>query len=264
MKIIKISDSVRVCQASSHHLVNSVCINLGSELLFIDTGVTAGGGKKFREEMHRTFNVEKASLIITHADRDHYVGMEAFFDIPIIVAEKFMERFKIFVKLLNMRELERFQPTEIFTTEKIFGLENRTVIFELVGGHTDDSCYGYFPAEKILIASDNLLSSIPQHFLHDGADLYKSICCFKKWKELDITTIIPGHGNPVKKEYINPILGYYENLHEFLVEAKKATMTIENVLKDPNLPKYSVPYPENWTNWIEGGIKQVYKNINLK
>jgi glyoxylase-like metal-dependent hydrolase (beta-lactamase superfamily II) len=233
---------------------------LGSELLFIDTCSTAEVAEKFREEMHRTFNVEKASLLITHANGDHYMGMEAFFDIPIIVPEKFMKPFKSTVKSFNLKELERFQPTEMFSTEKIFGLKNRTVIFELVGGHTDDSCYGYFPAEKILIAADNLLSNMPQHFLHDGADLYKSICCLKKWKELDIIKIIPGHGNPVKKEYINPILTYYEQLYEILIEAKKANLPIENALKNPNLPKYFVPDPDNW---IEKGIKQIYKNINL-
>jgi glyoxylase-like metal-dependent hydrolase (beta-lactamase superfamily II) len=260
LKIIKISDSVRVYQDSSYYLVNSICINLGSELLFIDTGLTTEVAKKFREEMHNTFKIKKAILVITHADGDHYMGLEPFFDIPIFVTEKFMAPFKESVESFNLKALESFQPTEMFSTEKSFGLEGREVIFELVGGHTNDSCYGYFPAEKILIAGDNLLSDMPQYLLHDDADLYKTIRCLKKWTEMDISTIIPGHGNPVKREYIDPVLGYYEELYEVLVQAKNKGLTIEEVLNHRDLPEYFIADPEEW---IVEGIKCVYENISL-
>ena len=85
MNIIKVSDSIRVFQDNNYYLVNSICIDLGSELLFIDTGIDSTVAKKFRAKMYQEFGKRKASLTITHANNDHFMGLEAFWIYPLLL-----------------------------------------------------------------------------------------------------------------------------------------------------------------------------------
>ena len=231
------------------------------ELLFVDTGINSTVARKFRKKMHKVFNQEKAILTITHANSDHFMGLEAFLDIPIIVTEKFMKPYKKRIKSQKQKRLKTFIPTDTYSSCRVFGSEENPLTFTLTGGHTEDSCFGYFPAEKILIAGDNLLSDLPQYFLHPDSNLEKYIDCLKKWKEMEIKTVIPGHGNLTTLSHLERVLAYFESLYEFLIQGKKSKIQINEIISHPDLPKYFEPDPDNW---IERGIKQVYKKIDEK
>ena len=103
MKIINVSESVWICQDKNYYLVNSVCVNLGSELLFIDTGINSIVANKFRKEMQKINNLKKGILTITRANNDHFLGLEAFLDLPVVVSDKFMKSLiiRIFQSILN-------------------------------------------------------------------------------------------------------------------------------------------------------------------
>jgi glyoxylase-like metal-dependent hydrolase (beta-lactamase superfamily II) len=261
MKIINVSESVWICQNSDYYSVNSVCVSLGSELLFIDTGIDSSVASKFRKEMHKIFKLKKAILTITHANADHFLGLEAFLDLPVIVSDKFMRSFHERIKSQEDKRLKSFTPTQTYSSCKVFGSEENSVTFTLTGGHTEDSCFGYYPAEKTLIAGDNLLSDMPQFFLHTDSDLLKYVSCLKRWNEMDIETVITGHGNVTRPSHITRVLSYFERLLDFLIEAKNSDLRINEILKHQNLPTYFEPDPNNW---IEEGIKQVYKRILRK
>jgi glyoxylase-like metal-dependent hydrolase (beta-lactamase superfamily II) len=258
MKFIKVSESVWIFQDSNYYLVNSVCVNLGSELLFVDTGLNSTVAHKFRNEMHRVFNQEKVILTITHANNDHFLGLEAFLDIPIIVTDKFMRPFQKRIKFQKEKQLRTFKPTETYSLSRVFGSKENPITFTLTGGHTEDSCFGYLPAEKILIAGDNLLSDMPQFFMHPDSDLEKYIGCLKMWETMDIETIIPGHGNLTTPAHLKRVLAYFESLYEFLIQGKRSKIPINEIISHPDLPEYFEPDLENW---IERGIKQVYKKM---
>ena len=259
MKFINVSESVWICQNSKYYLVNSVCVNLGSELLFVDTGINSTVARKFRKKMHKVFNQEKAILTFTHANNDHFLGLEAFLDIPIIVTDKFMKPFKKRIKSRKLESLRTFEPTETYSSCRVFGSEENPLTFTLTGGHTEDSCFGYFHAEKILIAGDNLLSDLPQYFFHPDSKLEKYIECLKKWKKMEIETVIPGHGNLTTPSHLERVLVYFESLYEFLVQVKKSNLQFNEIINHPNLPEYFEQDPENW---IRRGIKQVYKKMD--
>ncbi len=260
MKFINVSESVWICQDSQYYLVNSVCVNLGSELLFVDTGINSLVAQKFRKKMHKVFNQEKAILTLTHANNDHFIGLEAFMDLPVIVSDKFMLPFHNRVKSMEIKKFKSFVPTKTYSSSIIFGSEGGSLTFTLTGGHTDDSCYGYYPAEKILIAGDNIITDMSQFFLHPDSNLQKYIKCLKSWKKLDIETIIPGHGNITNPAHISKVLTYFERLNDFLIQAKKSDLQIHEILKHKDLPKYFEPDPNNW---IRKGIEQIYRNLNV-
>ena len=258
--MIKVSDSIRVFQDNSYYLVNSICIDLGSELLFIDTGIDSTVAKKFRAKMHQEFGRRKASLTITHANGDHYMGLEAFMDLPIVVSDKFMKAFRKRISSTKNTVLKSFKPTKTYTSTNKFGSDDRFITFTLAGGHTDDSSYGYYPKERVLIAGDNIVTDMPQYFLHPDSDLEKFIKCLKIWKQMEIDIVIPGHGNITTPSHIIRVLDYSENLYEFLLKAKEKDLKLNEILDHKDLPKYFEPDPNNW---IPSGIKQIYKNLTV-
>ena len=235
-------------------------MNLGSELLFIDTGIDSLIARTFRKKMHNEFNQEKAILTITHANSDHFMGLEAFLDIPIIVTDKFRKPYKKRIKSQKENKLKTFEPTETYSFRRGFGPKDNPITLTLTGGHTEDSCFGYFPAEKILIAGDNLLSNMPQYFMHPDSDLKKYIECLKLWEKMEIKTVIPGHGNLTTPAHLKRVHAYFESLNDFLIQGKKAKIPINDIISHPDLPEYFEPDPENW---IERGLKQVYKKIEI-
>ncbi|MHA2139441.1 MAG: MBL fold metallo-hydrolase [Candidatus Hodarchaeales archaeon] len=258
MKFINVSKSVWICQDSQYYLVNSVCVNLGSELLFVDTGINSIIAQKFRKKMHKAYNQKKAILTFTHANNDHFMGLEAFLDIPIIVTNKFMKPYTERIKSSKHPKLKGFKPTETYSSSKAFGSAENSLTFALTGGHTEDSCFGYFPAEKTLIAGDNLLSDFPQFFLHPDSNLEKIIKCLKMWVKIEIKTVIPGHGNITTPSHLKRVLAYFESLYEFLIQGRKSNLQFNEIITHPDLPEYFEPDPNNWIN---SGIKQVYKKI---
>ncbi|MHA2292451.1 MAG: MBL fold metallo-hydrolase [Candidatus Hodarchaeales archaeon] len=239
-------------------MVNNVCVNLGSELLFIDTGTNPKDANKFRNEMQKIFSPEKVILTFTHANNDHFMGVEAFLDCSIIATDKFMTPYKKRIKSQKRESLKNFKPTETYSLSRIFGSEENSLIFTITGGHTEDSCFGYFPTEKILIAGDNLLTDMPQYFFHFDSNLMKYIHCLKTWKNMDIKTVIPGHGNPVDHSYISKVLVYFERLHDFLINGKESNLLIQEILNHPKKPDYFEPDPNDW---LSKGIKQVYNKL---
>ena len=260
MNIIEVSESVKVFQDNNYYLVNSVCVNLGNELLFVDTGINPVVAAKFRKEMQKEFNQMRASLTITHANGDHYMGLEAFMDLPIVVPDKFMEEFRRRTKSSENTKLRDFKPTKTFASAFTFGSDENSITFILAGGHTEDSCYGYFPKEKILIAGDNIVSDMPQYFLHPDADLQKFINCLKQWVTMEIDFVVPGHGNVTTPSHIENVLHYSEELYEFLVKSKQNNLKFQEVLNHKDLPEYFESDPENW---ILPGIKQLYSNLRI-
>ena len=260
MNIIKATDSIRVFQDSSYYLVNSICVNLDSELLFIDTGMNPTVANKFRSKMHQEFQQRKGSLTITHANSDHYMGLEAFMDLPIVVSDKFMKHFQNRVKSINNKSIQSFKPTKTYESTTRFGSGENHITFTLSGGHTDDSSYGYYSTEKVLIAGDNIVTDMPQFFLHPDSNLEKFIKCLKKWKQMEIDIVIPGHGNITTPSHIIRVLDYAEDLYEFLLKSKEKNYRIDEILDHKDLPKYFEPDPNNW---IPSGIKQIYKNLKI-
>jgi hypothetical protein len=103
------------------------------------------------------------------------MGLEAFMDLPIVVSDKFMKAFRKWISSTKNTVLKSFKPTKTYTSNNRFGSDDRYITFTLAGGHTDDSGYGYYPKERVLIAGDNIVTDMPQYFLHPDSDLEKFI-----------------------------------------------------------------------------------------
>ncbi|MHA2297849.1 MAG: MBL fold metallo-hydrolase [Candidatus Hodarchaeales archaeon] len=256
MNLIELTNSVMVCQDISYYQVNMVCVHLESELVFVDTCTNTKLASEFRKNMEEKFGKKKATLVITHANGDHFQAIQAFDGIPVVVSEPFIERVKQYS--ISSKKKKILQQARTFTKEITFGSESNQLLFRLVGGHTGDSIYGFFPPEKIVIAGDNLISNMPQYFPFADTDLDKWIICLKSWEQLDAEKFICGHGGITRKDHVINVRRFIEKLKNFLDNSLKEGLTVEEVLKHPDFPKYFEKDPDEW---IEKGTRQCYANM---
>jgi glyoxylase-like metal-dependent hydrolase (beta-lactamase superfamily II) len=251
-----------MCQDSSYYKVTSACINLGSELIFIDACMTPKAAEDFLRAMKQKFNQDKVRVILTHAHMDHFAGLPSFEEYPIIVSANFIESLKSNFQRYqwgkDKREAYLAIELETFSDELVIESENNTLVLRHSGGHSAESIYVYFPNEKVLFAGDNLLSNMPQFFVFEDTDLARWIACLREWEKLDIEAVVVGHGDIVNKDHVTKVRVYFEELLTVLNKSLELELPIETVLTLPDLPMYFEDDPEDW---IETGIRQVYQNL---
>jgi glyoxylase-like metal-dependent hydrolase (beta-lactamase superfamily II) len=251
VSLTDVTDSVIVCQDRSYYQVNMVCVDLDSELVFVDTCTKTQLASNFRKQMEGRFGDKKATLVITHANADHFRGIEAFKDLPVVVSDPFLERVKQYRLSAKIKKL--LQQAQTFSKEITFGSEKHQLLFHHCGGHTADSIYGFLASEKAVIAGDNILSNMPQYFPFEDTDLDKWISCLRSWEQLDVDKFICGHGGIVGKDHVTKVREFFENLREFLDRSLKEKFTLNEALSHPDMPTYFENDPEKW---IEQGIWQ--------
>jgi len=259
VNLIEVTDSVIVCQDTSYYSVNMVCVNLENELVFIDTSTKTELAKQFRKEMERKFNTDKSTLVITHANNDHFIAVDAFSDISVVVSSFFTER----VKQYNPPDSTKktLLQARTFSEELIFGSGVNQLIFHHTGGHTADSVYGFFPKDKIVIAGDNMISDMPQYFPFADTDLNKWIDCLKNWEQLNAEKFICGHGSVVGKDHVTKVRIYFEKLLQFLTDSLKKELSTEDVLSHPERPDY---FDEDPDQWLDNGMALYYEKMKKK
>lgn len=107
-----------------------------------------------------------------------------------------------------------YQPPTLTFTEKLdIDLGNRAVQVRHLGrGNTPGDAVVYLPKEKILVAGDLLVYPIP--YTYDGYPA-EWIETLKKMSQLDVQTIVPGHG-PVlhDKTYLSLVTDLFQSAVE--------------------------------------------------
>ena len=261
------------------------CIALPNQLIFVDCGVYTQAVKDFRKEMEDHFQKKTSHLLLTHIHWDHILAMEAFQDVEIVLGKKGISGLKkSYTGYLNPEERKKradkyreendlelaedienaqlFLPTITVKDEFIIEDGDIQVIYKIIGNHTAESAYVYVPSEKILCTGDNLLTTYPQltRSSPDTIEMYKS------WLDMDVDLFIPGHGYPVKIDYIQSLISYYESLIAFLKIKINEKTSLSKILKDENLPKYFAEDYSDWVascrsggNWLEDEVGRWYR-----
>jgi len=262
MDLIKLTPSIFICQDDNYYLVNSCCIILDSELIFIDTGLNNNIAKKFVREMKNRTDMKNIKLVLTHAHGDHISGIKPFENCPIIVSEYFRGSLNENMKRYNWGEKRKKYYNsldfDVLTNQKIIGDEDNYIIFKQMGGHSLESIYGYFPKDKVLIAGDNLLSKMAQYFPFSNTNLDDWIIGLQEWEKMDIDWVVVGHGDVVKKDHITRVREFFEELVLFLERSTSEKLSVEQVLSHEHCPTYFEDDPEKLTVM---GIEAYYKRM---
>jgi cyclase len=206
--------------------------------IVVDTATYPDQTRKDLENLKKVTDKTIKFLINTHYHPDHTFGNMYFTD--IIAHEKCYNKLKeltpFFVERIQ-EEKERFEgfsmklPNIVFADElKLF--TNPQIELTHYGGHTDGSITVYIPQEKVLFSGDLLFAGY--HPYLGDADIRRWIDSLEQLLQLDITTIIPGHGELCDKREIKVHIDYLETFYNNLKDLKKKHSK-EKILKNVDL-----------------------------
>jgi len=197
-------------------------------IVMVDTPQAPTVALKWREVMESKGEIRY--LINTEDHRDHVTG-NYFFPATGIAHQKVREAMAA-IQIDEIREriktidpagyplLDGFyikKPSITFSERLTLSLGKLTFEVIQLPGHTAGESAVYIPEERVVFVGDNVFHKV-QAFLHEACpeDWLKSL---KRIGELDVDTIIPGHGEICDKSYLNEQAAFIEEWMETVQQA---------------------------------------------
>ena len=271
---------------------NVVCIALDDRLVFVDAGRVVKQVKEFRSKMEKRFGKKTALLLLTHTHPDHYFGVDAFSDVPIVTTdsgvkaiqeklekgwsiegrreeidevmsffkekgESIPEQFKNWEK--ELLETKILRPTIGVKDEISIGSNGVGLHYRAVGGHSDCSAYLFFEPDNVLITGDNLVAEHANNSpcMLAGFD-NKGLEVLQIFEEINADKLIPGHGPVVDTDYVRRSREWFMEMFGKLRELKDKGVSAEEAIKDSSLPEFfEDKKPRNW----DAILNQWYENV---
>jgi cyclase len=274
IEYVQVSNSVVMIKSLRENGSNITCIALNEGLVFVDCGFFTDIAAKFRKDMEEKYQKKTMALVFTHEHTDHFFGMGAFANVPIIFNNKGKEIFqfqinidyksrvegykRVFPKFDKALEIAKLSmPTKWYDEDLTLG--SNELIIKLTGGHSSSCSYIYFPQEKVLVAGDNLQVDYYPYFGDQTGDMNAWIETLKKWEEMDIEKFCPGHGGVVDKAYLTSTRIYFEQLLAAINKLKADGIPVEQAVNHPSLPKGYWPEEIKKPGWFESSIALLYQ-----
>jgi len=258
---------------------NFGAISLPNYAVAVDSSMYPSVAKEFRTYIERTTRTPVTKLILTHCHGDHVFGNQIFKDCQIISSRALATRMSEVAasqwthqKLeeaakmrpdsygnIDLNSLEITFPTVVFDESFTLTDEEFKIVVKKAGGHTVDSSYVHFPAERVLFTGDLIFA---QTFPWGGdptADPDEWITVLKELQQKDIEKIVPGHGPICDLKEIQKYLDFFEPVSEIMKELIAEGRTLEEVVGFDDYPEfYASETPERRRDTLAHWY-QVYK-----
>jgi cyclase len=169
----------------------------------------------------------------------------------------------------ELKKLKPALPTRTVSKTATLQEGGREIQLHVLGrGHTDGDLYIYMPKEKVVATGDAVVDWMP--FLNDGfpEEWPQAIAALE---QLDIVSIIPGHGEPAPKTQLAFLRGY---LTDLVAAVKKAAADgasldqMKSAVADQLAPKYEKGmsrYPVGqYRDRIGLNVEMVYNKVVKK
>jgi len=267
--MIKVTDHIFV--ETKYPGANVGCVITGQGPVIIDTPMLPEEARDFCEQLQQLSSKEIAYLIYTHQHFDHVMGAAFLTKRTIahngaISGIKYLEtnlakEITLFFPDLYQERKETFDNLEIvlpqitFSSELRLYMDDRTLEMTFVGGHSSASIVIYVPEDRVLFAGDNIVT---------GQLPFTANCRFGPWiellrhiEEMEIDTIVPGHGDICGPEVTRKIRLYFEEMRDRVRSLVDAGVPKAEVLQRIDLND-CLPIPPN--EWV---APQVAANVSL-
>jgi glyoxylase-like metal-dependent hydrolase (beta-lactamase superfamily II) len=177
--------------------------------LLIDTGSSPAQGRAIRESLSSVTDLPLAAVVVTHWHYDHSFGLAAFAGIPTIGHENVRARLRSSeaaaeAARLGVATAELAVPEREIVVATAVDLGDRRVEIAHLGcGHTDGDLVVVVPDADLVFAGDLIESAGPPSFGPDSvpaewAGTLDGLIGLMR----DTTRAIPGHGEPVGREFV--------------------------------------------------------------
>ena len=231
---------------------NIGAIELPNLTIVVDSTISEQTAFKFRSSLEQQIKSPIQKLIITHYHADHTLGIPAFKNCDIIASRPYK----------TLRKTARHQPTQTFEGTLILRDEASSIEISLVGGHTKDSAYVYFPQDKTLFSGDLIFAKT---FFYAGDGTFNP----EKWRdilkhfiEMDIERIVPGHGPLCDKEEVRTYLKFFETTCTVMKELVQDGLHKKEALNCREIPAFYAEYREGLREIALANWYRFYKERN--
>ena len=259
---------------------NLGAISMPNYAVIIDTGMYPPITQEFRLYIEKVTGTPVKKAILTHGHSDHVFGNQIFKDCDIIAnhainaqmresapIEWTREALDETAKLkpdsydpLDLDILEIIFPTEVVADSFTLTDDGYDIVYKQIGGHSADSSYIYFPAEKVIFVGDLLFS---HEFPWGGSptsNLDTWIQTFKEFQQLNVHKIVPGHGTVCGLDKVQVYLDFFESVAKIMKEQINEGRTQKEIVEYDGYPDFFPPRTPEWrrdslTQWY-----QVYKS----
>lgn len=215
-----------------------------------------GSAKDFRASIPDVTGKPVSHLILTHIHGDHIYGAQAFDDCEIIAHRRLKEKMEESLKTewtpeklqQNYENIKKNSPDRAWLFEGLrivlptqtfdasYTIEDVNVIN--TGGHSDCSSIVYIPQEKTLFAGDLVFA---ERFPWAGDPTSHPdtwIKAFQKILDMDVETIIPGHGPVCDKDEIRIQIKWFKEARDIMAELISKGSTEEEAVKPEHYPEF--------------------------
>lgn len=258
---------------------NIACVVGADGLVFFDAGLSTRTAKLFRRNMEAQFELRTKALVLTHAHLDHVLGMGAFADVPVYAASAGRSRWEhltslewdertiagyasVFPSLPDEIPTAQLRlPTEWFDDELILGSGDDRLIVRRTGGHTVDSSSVVVGAERIVIAGDLVQARRRPYFGEPDTDFRAWIETLRRWEELEVGAVCPGHGPVIDRAELHEIRSWFESMSAAVAKLKCEGVPLEGIVSSPELPPGYWPDRDTVPRWWAYSIKRLYDAV---
>ena len=233
---------------------NIGAIELPNSTIIVDSTVSRKTALNFRSSLESQIKSPIRRIVITHYHADHTLGLPIFKDCDIIACRPYTK----------LRKSAMYQPT--LTFEKNLMLRDGGFSVEIVrsGGHTDDSAYIYLPRERTLFSGDLIFAKT---FFYAGDRTFNPEewrSTLKRFLDLRIERIIPGHGPICDKEEVRTYLRFFDTTCSIMKELVERGASEKEATNSAEIPAFYPEYREGirklaLTNWY-----RFYKSLGSK
>ena len=247
---IEISPGCYVLQGSNDYftsenggnIANSGFVVTDAGVVVIDTGPSLRYGRALRQLIDTTANGKPIErVIITHAHPDHYLGNQAFADVPIYggpgtieLINSSGEDFTVnMYRLVGdwMRGTESVAPGRQIEPGR-FSVGNHDFRLYRFDGHTVEDLVLLDETCGVLYASDLVFNARTLSTPH--ADIGRWIEALERLRSIPFRLLVPGHGDVVEGDAaISQTIDYLRWLERRLQRAFHAGLDITEVMELP-------------------------------
>lgn len=232
-------------------LVNSAFIATADGVVVIGSGPSRAFGEQYRRVIERTTGKPVRELVITHKHPDHFLGNQAFRDVPIRADDKTTAMLRAEADGLaeNLYRLvgDRMQGTEPVLpsaplTPGVRDIGGHRLEFIALSGHTQSDVAVFDHTSGVLYAIDQVFNgrtpTLPNATLADW------LAALDRLEALPFKMLVPGHG-PVAYDAgpIRATRRYLQWLDTTLKDAARRGLTPNEVM--------ALPIPAEFAGWAE-------------